>query len=260
MTFGPGRAFLLGHVYASPGTYTVTVEVVDQDGSPGTKSISVPVADPIVIPPPTNPVASDPTALSGFGPDRDAFVRTIYREQLGREPEPDGLRFWSGRLASGDRLLSVASAIRGSSERRALQGRGLAPQVNLARAYADALRAARQASLAATITPPQSSVLPSASGFGPDRDAFVRTIYREQLGRDPEADGLRFWSGRLASGEGTRTVASAIRGSSERRALQSRSLAPRVGADRAYADALNAARRAVHRATALALGPADRTR
>jgi hypothetical protein len=71
----------------------------------------------------------------------DAFVETLYRELLGRWPEPSGLRYWAKAVAHRVPLLTVAKAIAGSPERLALLRRGLAPPYTFRRAFADALRA-----------------------------------------------------------------------------------------------------------------------
>ena len=42
----------------------------------------------------------------------------LHGEELGRLPEPDGLRFWSGRMAAGVKPQAVACAISHSSEHR----------------------------------------------------------------------------------------------------------------------------------------------
>jgi hypothetical protein len=88
------------------------------------------------------------------------------------------------------------------------------------------------------VTPPPP---PSGSGFGAGRDAFVTTLYRDILGRAPEALGLRFWSGVLAAGVRPSVVAVAIWDSAEHRRLLRLRLAPHFPLAAAYADALQAA-------------------
>jgi hypothetical protein len=84
---------------------------------------------------------------SGFGAGRDAFVTTLYREDLDRAPEPLGLRFWSRALASRAAPKSVARAIWSSGEHHALVRKHIAPAIPFNRAYADALLAGRRAAL-----------------------------------------------------------------------------------------------------------------
>ena len=127
--------FTLDHSYARPGVFTVTVRVRDQYGNSASGHLAVSVT----APPPGGPLAS------GFGRDRDAFVATLYRELLGRAPEPQGLDFWSGRLAAGVRPLAVAVAIVTSAEHRELVSLNLVPRISLRRAFADALSAGKEA-------------------------------------------------------------------------------------------------------------------
>jgi hypothetical protein len=137
LTIGPGNSFRLSHAYARPGTYLVTVGVLDLNGAVGQQTLHATVSagrSPVGLP-----------LASGFGAGRDAFVTTLYLEQLGRLPEPSGLWFWSGRLALGVRPASVAASIWASSEHRLLQQQGRAPHISLAQSYADALRAGRLA-------------------------------------------------------------------------------------------------------------------
>ena len=49
----------------------------------------------------------------------------------------------------------------------------------------------------------------------------VADLYRDLMGREPDAAGLKFWSGVLAAGEPIETVANALKGSDEYQSLQS---------------------------------------
>jgi hypothetical protein len=98
----------LSHAYARAGKYTVTVGVMDPFGVVGRQTLTA-----LVTPPPAPPA-------SGFGAALDAFVTTLYLEDLGRLPEPSGLRFWSGLLAAGVKPQTVALAIWGAAARFAI--------------------------------------------------------------------------------------------------------------------------------------------
>ena len=126
LPIGPGRTFRLSHVYARPGTYLVTAGVLDGNGMVGFQTIT------LTVTPPTP---------SGSGTGRDAFVTTLYVENLGRLPEPSGLRYWSGLLAVGVKPKTVARAIWGSPEHHFREARGLVHPISFARTLADALRA-----------------------------------------------------------------------------------------------------------------------
>lgn len=94
---------------------------------------------------------SGPTATtgaplaSGFGAAIDAFVTTLFQEDLGTVPDPSTLKTWSGRLAAGVSPNAVALSIWSSPEHRMLVNQGVVPPISFARSYADALLAARRA-------------------------------------------------------------------------------------------------------------------
>jgi hypothetical protein len=123
------KTFLLNHAYTASGTYVVTVTVDDGVGGLGTSRFAVNVGE----------------TSSGFGPRHDAFVTKLYREQLGRFPEFAGLRYWSGKLATGMRRRTVATGIWRSREHRMLVRQHVAPAITLRRSFFDSLRAWRQA-------------------------------------------------------------------------------------------------------------------
>jgi len=100
-------------------------------------------------------------------------IDELYREVLGRAPEPGGQSYWLRQLAGGRTLESVAAAFHGSDERYARVGG----------------------------TP----------------GAFVDALYRELLGREPDAGGRRAWVDRLRGGMSRTDVAASFYGSVESR-------------------------------------------
>jgi len=125
----PSQTFTLSHAYAQPGTFTLTVDVKDPFGMVGTQTENV-----VVVP-----------LASGFGAGRDAYVVTLYTEDLARKPELSGLDFWSRVLAEGVKAKTVAVAIWNSPEHGSLVKQHLAPGILFRRSYSDALFAGRQA-------------------------------------------------------------------------------------------------------------------
>jgi hypothetical protein len=102
----------------------------------------------------SKPSMTPPKLLpSGYGDGIDAFVTTLYREQLGRNPDRPGLLFWAGRLASAMKPLRVAKAIWGSTEHQALLKQGTTPPISLARSFAGAVRAGSHAKRSWRVTP-----------------------------------------------------------------------------------------------------------
>jgi hypothetical protein len=167
-----------------------------------------------------------PPPPSGHGAALDRLVTTLYLEQLGRYPDRRGLRYWAGQLASGMSPARVAQAIWVSSEHKAIL-KGLqppVPRISLARSLADAVQDGRMAT-----RPAEWHV-----------DAFIKTLYREQLGRDPERAGLLNWSRQFASGTTLAGMARAIWDSPEHKAILRSHPVPRIGLARSLADAVRA--------------------
>jgi probable HAF family extracellular repeat protein len=129
LVLNPDQTFALSHWYFRPGQFHVMVTVLDQRGGVGTSSLTVTVNPPV----------------SGFGPGRDAFVTSLYTQQLDRWPEPQGLRYWARGLATGWTPWTVAEAIWKSSEHRARQRQHLSPIRGLWHSYHVALRAGHSA-------------------------------------------------------------------------------------------------------------------
>ena len=105
-----GNPTSVTHLYATPGAYTIGATATTAAGTfaaGNTVLVTVSAAPPVTTPTPggppptTTPGGPTVTPPSGFGPGRDAFVTTLYREILDRPAEPRGLRFWARRLAAG---------------------------------------------------------------------------------------------------------------------------------------------------------------
>ncbi len=92
-----------------------------------------------------------------LAPERAARVRRLYLASFLREPEPGGLRYWTGQLAAGRSLVDIASYFAASPE------------------------------------------LHQRYGALDDR-AFVARLYRNVLGRAPDAGGHAHWTRMLAQG------------------------------------------------------------
>ena len=101
----------------------------------------------IVVDPggPAFPTGSVPPSRIAVNAARAAFVTTLCRDLLGRDPEPSGLSSWVKRLAAGVPAQKVAAAIWSSPEHRYLEQIHAAPHIRLHTAEVDAFRAWRQA-------------------------------------------------------------------------------------------------------------------
>lgn len=96
--------------------------------------------------------------------DPAARVARLYQAGLGRAPDTAGLSFWAGRVQAGAPLEELAQGFLGSAE--------------------------FQARIGANATDAQ----------------FVAGLYRNVLGREPDAGGLQYWTGRLSQGAGRASV------------------------------------------------------
>lgn len=112
----------------------------------------------------------------------NSVVTGLYQTMLGRAPDAEGLAYWSQRLASGESLASVRAAMQASAEYVNSQGGSAA-------------------------APAPSAPSSTAS--------VVEGLYGSMLGRSSDAEGLAYWSNRLASGESLDSVRSAMQASAE---------------------------------------------
>lgn len=112
----------------------------------------------------------------------NSVVTALYQTMLGRAPDAEGLTYWSQRLASGESLDSVRAAMQASAEYVNSHGGGAA-------------------------APAPSAPSSTAS--------VVEGLYTGMLGRSSDAEGLAYWSDRLASGESLDSVRAAMQASAE---------------------------------------------
>jgi ELWxxDGT repeat protein len=156
--------------------------------------------------------------LTGAGQTTDAataFVLGLYRGVLGRDGEPEGIRFWLAQLAATGSRAEVAAGIWKSEEHRAAEvdayyqtflqrpsdavGRPFWIQVFLS-----------GADEAVVVQGFLTSVEYTATHAGDD--AFVGGLYIDLLGRTGDDAGRRFWQDRLAAGvERDQVVAAFLR-------------------------------------------------
>lgn len=160
-------------------------------------SNAVPVAPPAAAasPRPANfPTAGD-------------FVEWAYEQVLGREPDPAGASFWVPFADGGGDPVTVLDLFAGSGEVDAWTGM-------LIRLYRSAFaRAADPGGLTSWLSLRRSGVSPAGipaafagsvefgALYGGTSDAeFVRRVYVNAFGRQPDSGGSAFWVGRLQAG------------------------------------------------------------
>ena len=132
-------------------------------------------------------------------------VRKLYKQALNREPENGGWLYWTGLLQTGAASLgTVARGIFESTERldpiiagyyrtflsREPEAQGLGEWRE---------RWQREGSPENIISGILSSPESYAKAGGTDT-GWVTEVYRRLLNREPEAEGLRYWTGQLAAG------------------------------------------------------------
>ena len=166
-----------------------------------------------------------------------AFVTRNYRVILGREPDADGLNYWAQRLASGE--ATAAEIINGFVESIEFRGKNLSYGDQVEVLYQVMLDRGSDADgkaywmsmlnggnpLAAVINGfcnsiefkgicTEYGITPGSVAVGElkppkavpvvDMDklrAYVTRCYRIILGREPDQEGLNYWTGKMATGE-----------------------------------------------------------
>jgi hypothetical protein len=183
--------------------------------------------------------------------DRAAAVVNAYQEGLGRAPDPAGAAYWAGTGLSG---AEIAAAIANSPEANANRS-PTTPNTSggtyADKEFSDAAVASYLAGHKAT-TPAEISQIQNAFGVTSaqiaraqeliaqndpsigdanrlyaeaiaarpeavkeNADAIVTQMFSQQLGRAPDAEGLKFWSNALINGANPQSVAQSISQSKE---------------------------------------------
>lgn len=164
------------------------------------------------------------TARLTIGPSEESakvgrYVTRVYQDLFDRDPDPQGLRNWTGKLLGGAARSSVAASITASNEYRsgmiadAYQTYlGRQPDSAGAASWLQALRTG------STIQAVESRILASSEFYarsGRSDSAWVSGLYRTVLGREAQAAEVTTWSSRLAGGATRQDVASRFLLSSE---------------------------------------------
>lgn len=148
------------------------------------------------------------------------YVRRVYADLFGREPDPVGLESWTSALNSGIARNAVADAITGSVEFR---GRlitdsygeflGRSPDPTGLQHWLDAMTRGM------TIQTMESGFLSSEEYFdqsGRDAAIWVTRLYEHVLGRAPGQSEVAHWTGILAAGQNRQQVSMGFLLSTER--------------------------------------------
>jgi hypothetical protein len=144
-----------------------------------------------------------PTVVSELAGSEEwagAVITEMYRDVLGRDPDPSGLAFWLDRLANGARTQDVGAQFYSSPEYVEASG---STDGWLGRLYRALLDREPDSSglaywrnrLAARTSPYEVTSLFYSSPES--RDGRVDDLYRQILGRAPEPGGQAFWADQL---------------------------------------------------------------
>ena len=128
-------------------------------------------------------------------------IRDLYLKALGREPEPDGLTYWIGRIRAGTRLTDVGAFFYGSAEY--IQRKGGTPEGFVDGLYQDLLGRPGDASGIAFWAGeyrrgvPPTTIAASFYASVESRAKRVDAMYVRVLGRISDPAGRQFWTGEL---------------------------------------------------------------
>jgi glucose/arabinose dehydrogenase len=154
------------------------------------------------------PAGATPPRPANFATTGD-LVEWAYSKVLARSPDPGGLAFWRGHIDGGGDPVVLLGALVHSGEAdawmgqvlrayRAAYGRGAdlgGLSHWLGRRVGAGGRSFREVAYSSFIRSPEFD----AKYAGTTDEEFVRRVYANALGRQPDAGGLAYWSGRLNS-------------------------------------------------------------
>ncbi len=211
----------------TPGSYRFTFRYTGADGT------AVVTSPPFEFLEGSQRVYSPVLPAHSFAPSTTAFVRALYADFLGRAPSTNDLVFWSEAIERGVARSSIVQGFATSDEYRLIRidgayegilGRAAESsgrswwlqQMRAGRLSTDDIErqfygskeyATRAAGACSRDTDRQSwgrlVILPGnvpvwvTPDFPPP--AFVRCLYADLMGREPDAAGLDFWSERAVS-------------------------------------------------------------
>ncbi|WP_426573525.1 DUF4214 domain-containing protein [Aquihabitans sp. McL0605] len=132
------------------------------------------------------------------------FVCHLYADALGRTPDAGGLGYWAGRLDGGTPRTTIGRAF--LTEPEALRRVADRPYVQYIGRHGTSTElqgwAAKYQAGTATAEDTRISVLASRSYWlqaTSSKSVFVQHLYRDVFRRAPDAAGVSYWTGRLAT-------------------------------------------------------------
>lgn len=168
--------------------------------------------------------------------DPAAQVVRLYRAALGRDPDQDGLNFWTSALQAGTPLQDLAAGFVASGEFAARLGAldaggfvtqlyanilGRAPDPGGFQYWTGLLQSVPRAAVLVALSESgenkaRTTATLAAGIWDRDEDSMgIARLYQAVLGRTPDAGGLGYWRGVLAGGGTLGTLADSFAASGE---------------------------------------------
>lgn len=127
----------------------------------------------------------------------NTFITNLYRELLGRNPDAGGFAYWANAVSSDTSRATVVRAFLDSQEYRGhfvttlyVEFLNRAPDAGGLQYFTDLLAANRsEVQILSAIMGSQEYYLRA----GGTSDGFVNAVYRNLLGRSPDAAGMAYW-------------------------------------------------------------------
>lgn len=163
------------------------------------------------------------SALSGYnaGYEQDTrnLIAAAFRTYLGRDPDAEGLNYWTSEVTSGRMSpQQLTAALKGSTESTAFGSKAIDSQkavdeANKQKAAYEAVQGKRPGLdwFAGQKTPGR---ITNALATG-DPDKIVKSAYSAYLGRQPDQAGLKYWADSIRAGTSAQETVNAIRKSEE---------------------------------------------
>lgn len=160
-------------------------------------------------------------------PGAVAFVKAAYADVLGRAPESDAaVNGWAAALTAGMSRTDMSNAFNNSDEYRTKRineayqaALGRTPDTGGFNFWMSNLRAGTLSPEDIYSTFLYSNEMYSVQGGGTDA-GYVTALYRALLGRGPDAEGLQYWTSRLAAGGSRQSISDGFWYSSEKYLLR----------------------------------------
>lgn len=226
-----------------------------QQGQPQQGGLPGGDVPPFDLPPPPNvdgiiPVHKPlPTSRPAPQMSNDDYLRQLYQQEMGRDPDQGGMDYWRGQMAGGMSPEQVRQMFDQSQEGQAynqqpprfsndpryphmhpeIAGALRLAQPNMGTELNDVISAPRERLTPMDGTPPAmgdvryygNKVLPPRPN-----DDYLRSLYQRELGREADQGGLDYWRQQMAGGMSPEQIRNIFDQSQEGQAYRQRPMNP----------------------------------